>query len=26
LIANNDYDGLFQHFKKIAKEVFNAKQ
>lgn len=26
LIANKDYDGLFQHFKKIAKEVTNARQ
>ena len=26
LIASKDYDGLFQHFKKIAKEVTNARQ
>lgn len=26
LIASKDYDGLFQHFNKIAKEVTNARQ
>ena len=26
LITSKDYDGLFQHFKKIAKKVTNARQ